>query len=240
MLLKPESVDAIERLAPEWELVEELHELNGQRILEVGCGRALLTRQIATTGHERQLVALEVDQVQHAINLEIEDLPNVHFGLGSAQELPVEDCSFDSVFLFKSLHHVPVEHMDRALDELARVLKPGGRAHISEPLYMGAFNEILRLFHDEEFVRREAYAAVQRAVDRGLFRQISQCFFRSPGFFADFAEFKERIIDVSHLNHNLSDELLAEVKARFEAIMQPDGAHFSSPCRIVLLVREVR
>jgi 2-methylisocitrate lyase-like PEP mutase family enzyme len=66
--------------------------------------------------------------------------------------------------MFKSLHHVPVPLMDQALAEIRRVLKPGGLAYISEPVFAGEFNEVLRLFHDESIVRREAFSAIERAV----------------------------------------------------------------------------
>ena len=240
MQLKPNSVAEISRTSGEWELVEELHQLDHSSILEIGCGRAELTRRIAENGSGRSILALETDEVQHALNLSIEDLSNVRFGLGSAQKLPVEDESFDTAFLFKSLHHVPMQHMDAALQELARVLKPGAVAHISEPLFMGAFNDVLRLFHNEEEVREAAYAALGRAVQADLFEHVSQTFFLSPGHFEDFAAFESRIIGVSHLDHNLSDELLARVREQFNKNMQADGAHFAQPCRIDLLRRKVR
>ncbi len=59
------------------------------------------------------MLALEVDQVQHAINAAIGDLPNVEFGLGGAEAIPAADASFDVAFMFKSLHHVPVPLMPR-------------------------------------------------------------------------------------------------------------------------------
>lgn len=180
-------------------------------------------------------MALEVDEVQHRLNLAIEDLPNVHFGLGSAQDIPASSAAFDTALLFKSLHHVPAAHMDAALRELARVLKPGGLAHISEPLFIGSFNDVLRLFHDEQQVREEAYAAIQRALDAGLFKHVSQTFFRAPVHFADFEEFESRIIKVSHTNHRLSPQLLREVRLRFEEHLGADGADFAQPCRIDLL-----
>jgi SAM-dependent methyltransferase len=66
--------------------------------------------------------------------------------------------------MLKSLHHVPIPLMDRALAEVARVLRPGGHLYVSEPVYEGPFNDIVRLFNDEAVVR----AAAQRAVDAAL------------------------------------------------------------------------
>ena len=87
-----------------------------------------------------------------------------------------EVITVDVVLMFKSLHHVPVDLMDQALREIRRVLKPDGLVYISEPLFAGEFNEILRLFHDEQKVREAAFSAVKKAVDAGLFRLVEEIF----------------------------------------------------------------
>jgi len=225
----------ITRIFPEPELFNELLELDGKHILELGCGRAELTRLIATGGSGRSMAALEVDDIQHDLNLNIADLPNVEFIKAGAEAIPFPDASFDVAFMFKSLHHVPLDLMDKAMAELKRVLKPGGLAYISEPVFAGDFNDILRMFHDEEQVRLAAFEAVQRAVDSGLFELVSETFFLSPMHFADFADFEQKILKVTHSDHSLSPELHAQVKAKFEAHMSPAGANFQMPIRIDLL-----
>ena len=62
----------------EMELLKQLP-LDGSTILELGCGRADITRFIATTGSGRKVIATEVDTIQHNINTLIADLPNVTF-----------------------------------------------------------------------------------------------------------------------------------------------------------------
>ena len=137
------------------------------RVLELGCGKAEKTRTLAQTGRVREIVALEVDAIQHAKNLAVDDLPGVIFAHGGAEAIPAADASFDIVLMFKSLHHVPLGQMDAALSEIARVLKPGGLAWISEPVYAGELNEVFKLFHDEKTVREAAFAAICRAVTQG-------------------------------------------------------------------------
>lgn len=110
---------------------------------------------LAETGRAREILALEVDAIQHALNLAAPALPNVQFAQGGAEAIPAPDASFDIVLMFKSLHHVPVALMGQALREISRVLRPGGVAWISEPVYAGDFNDILRLFHDEKEVRKK-------------------------------------------------------------------------------------
>lgn len=208
---------------------------DGARVLELGCGKAEKTRTLAETGRVKEIVALEVDAIQHARNLLVTDLPTVRFRQGGAEAIPAEDGSFDIVLMFKSLHHVPVEHMDRALDEIARVLRPGGLAWISEPVYAGDFNDILRLFHDEKAVREAAFAAVCRAVDDGRLALEKQLFFNTRSQFDSFEQFDARMIRVTHTNHQLSPELYGLVRERFTAHLTPEGATFLNPQRVDLL-----
>lgn len=228
----------IPKTCPESDIYNSLLALDDKNILELGCGRAEITRLIASEGKGRRITALEVDENQHRHHLTIDDLPNVHFILAGAESIPSPDNTFDIVFMFKSLHHVPVELMGQALSEIRRVLRPGGHAYISEPLFEGDFNEILRLFHDEEQVRLAAFQAIRRAVDTGLMTLVQEVFFNVPVIFNDFADYESKVLKVTHTNHQLSDELYERVKQRFELHMQNDGAHFLMPMRVDLLRKD--
>jgi ubiquinone/menaquinone biosynthesis C-methylase UbiE len=209
--------------------------LDGARVLELGCGKAEKTRTLAQSGRVREVIALEVDRIQHAKNLQITDMPNVHFHHAGAEAIPEEDASVDIVLMFKSLHHVPVELMDLALREIARVLRPGGLAWISEPVFAGEFNEVMRVFHDEKIVREAAFAAVGKAVDSGVLQLERQLFFSTRSHFDNFDQFDQRMIQVTHTDHSLSPELYDEVRRRFEAHLTPAGATFYPPQRVDLL-----
>lgn len=211
--------------------------LSGARVLELGCGKAEKTRTLAESERVTDILALEVDTIQHERNLAISDLPKVRFAHGGAEAIPAEDASFDLVLMFKSLHHVPVPLMDRALDEIARVLKPGGIAWISEPVYAGDLNEVIRLFHDEKIVREAAFAAIRAAVERGALASVEQRFFLTRSFFEHFEQFDQRIIQVTHTDHRLSPELYATVRAKFDSYLGEGGATFLNPQRVDVLRR---
>jgi ubiquinone/menaquinone biosynthesis C-methylase UbiE len=166
-------------------------------------------------------------------------LLNVTFAHAGAEEIPAEDGSADIVMMFKSLHHVPLGVMDSAMREIRRVLRPGGLAYISEPVYAGDFNEVLKLFHDEKRVREAAFAAARRAVEEGVLELAGQHFFNTSNVFNDFAEFEQRIIGVTHTDHRLSPELLKTVRDKFEGYLGKDGACFTMPIRVDLLRRPV-
>jgi SAM-dependent methyltransferase len=235
MQLAPAHIDAV---FDELQLVNEVL-APGARALELGCGKAEKTRLIAQGGKADFILALEVDQIQHEKNMQVSDLPTVRFALGGAQDIPAEDASFDIVMMFKSLHHVPLVEMDGALEEICRVLKPGGLAYLSEPIFAGDYNEIMRLFHDEEQVRKAAFDAVKRAVDAGRMALVRQVFFKTPIRFRDFAQFDRGVLNVSHTSHRLSPQLHDEVREKFERHMTPDGARFEVPIRVDLLRKDV-
>lgn len=214
--------------------------MRGARIVELGCGKAEKTRALAGSGSVGEIVAFEIDAIQHALNLQITDLPNVRFRHGGAQAIPEADASADIVIMFKSLHHVPVVDMNRALEEIWRVLKPGGHAWISEPVFAGELNQIMRLFHDEQVVREAAFAALKRAVDAGRFALKQQIFFNAATRFRDFAEFDARMIRVTHSNHQLSPDLYRQVQAAFAPHLTAEGARFLTPQRVDCLQKPAR
>ncbi len=221
--------------ATELEIIEQTLPLSGARILELGCGRAWMTRILAEQFSPELIIATEVDRIQHEKNLLIDDLPQVSFVYGSAADIDQPDASIDIVIMLKSLHHVPMDLMDNALVEVARVLKPGGLAYISEPVYEGELNDIMSIFHDEKEVREAAFAAVVRAVEEGTLNLEQQIFFNAPGHYRDFAHFEQRMLNVTHTDHQIDAALYQRIKQAFMQHMATDGAHFLKPTRVDLL-----
>lgn len=222
-------------LCNELDLIGQYLPLANASVLELGCGKAQMTRRIAERFPVARLIASEVDQIQHTNNLASEHPACIEFKSGGAEAIDAPDNSIDVVFMFKSLHHVPRELMGKAMQEIARVLKPGGMAWISEPVYAGDFNDILRLFHDEKVVRELAFNAMSEAVAAGTLDLVEQIFCNTDSRFADFAEFEQRIINVTHTNHRLDDTLYQQVKTRFNAHVGAEGARFENPARFDVL-----
>lgn len=216
------------------DIYEGLLPLDGARILELGCGKAEVTKAIARSAKGVSITALEVDRIQHELNCR-SDLPNVRFELGGAEEIPAADDAFDIVMMFKSLHHVSGDKLDRALAEVHRVLKPGGLAYLAEPVFAGDYNDILRIFHDEEKVRLAAFAAVRRAVESGLMELVTEKFFLAPLKYENFTQFEERVINVTHTDHRLTPQQFAQVREKFLRHMTKNGAVFFTPMRVDLL-----
>jgi ubiquinone/menaquinone biosynthesis C-methylase UbiE len=224
-------------VSDELELLQTLVDLPAHpRIIELGCGAAHLSRKLLQRYPASAVTGLEVDERQMAKN---RDKPQdrLSFINAGAQAIPFGDGTFDLALMLKSLHHVPLDLLGQALAEVHRVLRPHGLLYVSEPVFAGALNEVMRLFHDEERVRAAALAAVHRAVASGAWEQVAEVFFEMPVHYRDFAEFEQRMIGVTFVQHRLDAATLAAVRARFEPHMTADGAHFVRPMRVNLLRR---
>jgi len=222
-------------ISDELDLLRSLVELDqNPQIIELGCGAAQLSRNLLDRFEGCEVSALEVDERQHAKNL-LSPQPRLRFLRAGAQAIPFEAGHFHLALMLKSLHHVPLDLLAQALKEVHRVLRPNGLLYVSEPVFAGAHNEIMRLFHDEEQVRAAALLAAQQAVASGAWQQVSEVFFDTPVRYRDFADFEQRLIAITYLEHRLDAATLAAVRARFEQHMTPDGACFARPMRVNLL-----
>lgn len=220
----------------ELQVLSALVPLEGQRIIELGCGNARLARQLLHAYPASQVTGLEVDVRQHAKNL-ADPQEHLSFVAAGAQDVPFPDASFDLALMLKSLHHVPLPLLDQALSEVARVLRPGGHLYVSEPVYDGPLNEIVRLFNDEGVVRAAAQAAVDRALAQGPWQQVAERRFDMPVHYADFNEFEQRMMRPTYADHALTDELIQRVAVAFAPHCGPEGADFVRPMHVRLLRR---
>lgn len=225
----------ITRTCKEAEIYESLLKLDGAKILELGCGKADHTRNIAQAHPSAQIIAAEVDQIQHAKNLASAPPANLSFADFGAESIPLGNASLDVVMMFRSLHHVPLDRMDDAFREIHRVLRPGGQAYISEPVFAGAFTEMVRIYNDEELVRKAAFDTVCRAVSRGLLELVSETFFQTPVQYRNFAEFAKKHFEITHGVRNVTDEQSAAVERLFNTHLGPDGVKLAQQMRVDLL-----
>ncbi len=87
---------------------------------------------------------------------------NIEFRLGDMEELPIAAGEVDLAFFSQSLHHAL--HPERALQEAARILAPGGRVVVLD-LLKHRFEEARELYADEwlGFSEAELESMLQRA-----------------------------------------------------------------------------
>jgi ubiquinone/menaquinone biosynthesis C-methylase UbiE len=171
--------------------------------------------------HGATVLGVEPDPIQAAKNREATPLNGLTFVEAGAEKLPVESASVDGVFFFRSLHHVPKEHMDAALEEAARVLKPEtGFLWIVEPGMYGGHHEMMRPFHDESKVGAAAQTALVR-MGHKLFRDMTAYIYVERRRYPDFE---------SMANIRREDVETDEVRALFERGRVSDGEYvFEQP-----------
>lgn len=90
-----------------------------RRVIEVGCGRGEFAERLL--GARIEVIAID----QSARMVELTSARGVDARIGDVQALSFDSQSFDAAVANFMLYHVP--NLDRALSELARVLRPGGR-----------------------------------------------------------------------------------------------------------------
>lgn len=100
-------------------LVEALDVRPGRRVLDLAAGTGKLTRLLVPSGAD--LVAVEPVAAMRATLAEA--VPGIEVLEGTAEALPLPDESVDAAVVAQAFHWFDA---DRALHELARVLRPGG------------------------------------------------------------------------------------------------------------------
>ena len=108
------------RPGPPDEVVDWLLPPQAVDVLELGAGTGGLTRQLV--GRVSHVRAVEPDDRMRAVLAD--RVPRAEVVAGRAEEIPADDGSFDAVIVASAWHWVDEE---RAVPEVARVLRPGGR-----------------------------------------------------------------------------------------------------------------
>jgi len=125
-------------IASEWNLtrpeasgikMQQIKKLKpGDKLLDLGCGNGLIVSEVL----KRKAEYVGVDISSGLIKIAKVKYPGIKFLVGDAtKNLKFENNSFDKVFSFAVMHHVPGEELRlKFLQEIYRVLKNGGEAII--------------------------------------------------------------------------------------------------------------
>lgn len=111
--------------------IRRAHISAGMHVLDACCGTADLTLEIAKSmGQTGQVTGLDFSEQMLAVGQQkvqkSDHRTQIHLLQGNVMELPFADHTFDAITVGWGLRNVP--DMDKTLQEMFRVLKPGGWA----------------------------------------------------------------------------------------------------------------
>ena len=118
-------------------------------VLDLGAGTGKLTTRLV----ERGLQVIAVDPIAEMLEMLRTALPDTPALLGSAEQIPLPDNAVDAVLVAQAWHWFDQE---RAVAEIARVLRPGGRLGVlwntrdERSGWVKDFGRIVGLEHDRD------------------------------------------------------------------------------------------
>ncbi|HXW75184.1 MAG TPA: class I SAM-dependent methyltransferase [Steroidobacteraceae bacterium] len=124
------------------QLRESLGDLQGKRVLEYGCGEGWITQDLAHLGGNVCAFDISPQAAEHTRRVlsDAQLLERCSVDVMPAEQLSYPAECFDVAVGFAIIHHLDLE---RAFEELYRVLKPGGTAWFAEPL---ATNPLIQIY----------------------------------------------------------------------------------------------
>ncbi|MBU4392044.1 MAG: class I SAM-dependent methyltransferase [Actinobacteria bacterium] len=127
--------------------VDSVSPPEGSRLLDIGCGPGHICLMLAVKHPTVSILGVDYSQTQvRAANRlrEKQGITNCEFVRGDAMDLPFGDTSFETVISFASIKHWPDER--RGLEEVRRVLVPGGSTLIEEADSAADYEDLQRFY----------------------------------------------------------------------------------------------
>lgn len=143
---------------------QSLHHV--RRFLDLACGPGVVSEMLAQASPRAHIQGIDLDpdhidlasqrfgdlgyEVRHGFDLTTElvnDRPVVTFAVGSADELPFPEASFDCITITNAIHLLPDKK--KLVDAASRVLRPGGLFGFTSAFYAGTFPDGTHSFYHE-------------------------------------------------------------------------------------------
>lgn len=141
----------------------------GRDILDAGCGEGITLEKLTKLFPDRRVVGVDTEPE----NLEICKRHNLPVQDGSLYALPFADASFDTVLFSEVIEHLDMP--EKALSEINRVLRPGGRVIIIFPndrtfmLARLALGMIREAFYDPGHVKQWTPRQIRKSLTKSGF-----------------------------------------------------------------------
>jgi ubiquinone/menaquinone biosynthesis C-methylase UbiE len=158
------------------ELIARAELLASHDILDVGCGTGTLAVRVARRYPGVRITGLDpdVNALARAAKKAARAGVTVRFERGFADAMEYADRSFDRVLSSMMLHHVHRTEKPKALAEMRRVLKPGGRLELMDIMVHGSRGRLARLLHGEGQLNANADDRIMAALRDAGFADVTK------------------------------------------------------------------
>jgi len=110
----------------------DLSDVEGKRVLDIGCGYGFFELWASRNGVEH-ITGIDMTEADLSTAKRHVERPEVTFKQGSAIQIPLEDTSCNTVVSWEVIEHIPQKTEPLMFHEVKRVLKPGGVFYLSTP-----------------------------------------------------------------------------------------------------------
>lgn len=104
--------------------VNEICEVKGKKVLDIGCGGGIYTKALAKMGAAEVMGLDFSEQLLHTAKENCRDYDNINFKLGNALDTKLADEQYDIILERAVIHHI--DDLNACFQEGYRLLKPGG------------------------------------------------------------------------------------------------------------------
>ena len=205
--------------------------LEGARsVADIGCGSGALAAALVKRGFD----VIGVDPQADLIAAARARVPQARFVAAPAEDMPLDEGVVDAAVILNALHHLPREAMDAGLSGALRIVRPGGRLAVIEPLARGSFFRAMRPVDDETEIRALALAALERLKASGAAEPLLEETYEVTTRFDDLAGFLDYLRGAEPERASRIAAMSEAVASAFSgnAVRDADGFALTQPLSI--------